>query len=148
MVQEMISGQQACWRNAKSHKSRESKNEQDTVSLARTDPTHDWTSVDFCFRKQTLYGNKETAETKAAMTLNKDQHEPEIVVTAVPDSGMVTAVGIEEKQPAFGAGGPPGRGNEPPIPLGHSRFYCSKCRSVRIERRGVGLAPPARVRVC
>jgi LSD1 subclass zinc finger protein len=78
------------------------------------------------------------------MTLNKDQHEPEIVVTAVPDSGMVTAVGIEEKQPAFGAGGPPGRGNEPPIPLGHSRFYCSKCRSVRIERRGVGLAPPAR----
>lgn len=100
------------------------------------------------FGKRTLYGNKETAETKAAMTLNKDQHEPEIVVTAVPDSGMVTAVGIEEKQPAFGAGGPPGRGNEPPIPLGHSRFYCSKCRSVRIERRGVGLAPPARVRVC
>ena len=139
----MISGQQACWRNAKSHKSRESKNEQDTVSLARTDPTHDWTSVDFCFRKRTLYGNKETAETKAAMTLNKDQHEPEIVVTAVPDSGMVTAVGIEEKQPAFGAGGPPGRGNEPPIPLGHSRFYCSKCRSVRIERRGANA-----VRVC
>ncbi|KAL3790273.1 hypothetical protein ACHAW5_011071 [Stephanodiscus triporus] len=62
------------------------------------------------------------------MTINKEKpNEPEIVVTAVPEPGMVTAVGVEEKQP-FGAGGQ-GRGNEPPIPLGHSRFYCSKCRS-------------------
>ncbi|KAL3817790.1 hypothetical protein ACHAXA_005823 [Cyclostephanos tholiformis] len=61
------------------------------------------------------------------MTLNKElPNEQEVVVTATPDSDMVTAVGIEEKQSAFGA---PGRGNETPIPLGHSRFYCSKCRS-------------------
>ena len=26
---------------------------------------------------------------------------------------------------------PSGKGNEPPIPPGHSRFYCSKCRTVR-----------------
>jgi len=123
------------------------KQEQDTVSLARTGTQRTIGlrfDFFFAFRKRTRYGSKEP-ETKAAMTLNKDQpYEPEVVVTAVPDSGMVTAVGIEEKQPTFGAGGPPGRGNEPPIPLGHSRFYCSKCRSVSIEKRGVGLAPPAR----
>ena len=73
------------------------------------------------------------------MTINKEKpDEPEIVVTAVPEPGMVTAVGVEEKQP-FGAGGQ-GRGNEPPIPLGHSRFYCSKCRSVR--RRHPPPPPP------
>ena len=66
------------------------------------------------------------------MTLNKDEKEHEIVVNAEPDATMVTAVGVEEKKNEGGvgvsaAGGP---GNEPPIPAGHSRFYCSKCRSV------------------
>ena len=67
------------------------------------------------------------------MTVNKDEKEPEIVVN---DPTMVTAVGIEEKKGEGGvhvgvsaAGGP---GNGPPIPAGHSRFYCSKCRSVSL----------------
>ena len=54
--------------------------------------------------------------------------DPEIVVNAEPDATMVTAVGVEEKPGVGGVGGGPG--NEPPIPAGHSRFYCSKCRSV------------------
>ena len=29
---------------------------------------------------------------------------------------------------------PTGQGNEPPIPAGHSRFYCSKCHTVRPSR--------------
>jgi len=28
---------------------------------------------------------------------------------------------------------PAGQGNEPPIPAGHSRFYCSKCHTVRLN---------------
>ena len=42
----------------------------------------------------------------------KYDEEPEIVAEAIPE-------------PAAGSG------NEPPIPTGHSRFYCSKCRTVR-----------------
>mmetsp|Transcript_5800 Transcript_5800/g.12756 ORF Transcript_5800/g.12756 Transcript_5800/m.12756 type:complete len:98 (+) Transcript_5800:46-339(+) len=64
------------------------------------------------------------------MTVTKEDKgdEPEIVVNAEPDANMVTAVGVEEmKKPDTGVGG--GGGNEPPIPAGHSRFYCSKCRS-------------------
>lgn len=37
--------------------------------------------------------------------------EPEIFATAVPAAS-----------------------NEPPIPAGHARFYCSKCHTVRISR--------------
>mmetsp|Transcript_33413 Transcript_33413/g.80809 ORF Transcript_33413/g.80809 Transcript_33413/m.80809 type:complete len:98 (-) Transcript_33413:299-592(-) len=62
------------------------------------------------------------------MTITKDEKggEPEIVFNAEPDSTMVTAVGVEEKPGGdSGAGG----SNESPIPVGHSRFYCSKCRS-------------------
>jgi hypothetical protein len=40
--------------------------------------------------------------------------EPEIVATAVP-AGVAPTAG----------------GNEPPIPAGHSRFYCNKCHTVR-----------------
>jgi hypothetical protein len=40
--------------------------------------------------------------------------EPEIVATAVP------------------AGVAPPTGSEPPIPAGHSRFYCNKCHTVRM----------------
>ncbi len=77
--------------------------------------------------------NNANRNLRDAMTLNKEQtHENEVVVTAVPDMDMITAIGIEEKQSAHG--GAPGRGNEAPIPLGHSRFYCSKCRSVREEK--------------
>ena len=46
--------------------------------------------------------------------------EPEIVATAVP------------------AGVAPPTGSEPPIPAGHSRFYCNKCHTVRM--RDVSLA--------
>ena len=64
------------------------------------------------------------------MTITKGEDE-EIVVNAEPDANMVTAVGVEEKvDSAGGAGG--GKNNEPPIPPGHSRYYCSKCRSVSI----------------
>lgn len=57
------------------------------------------------------------------MTVTKEE-DAEIVVNAEPE--MATAVGVEEK---VGSGGG-GKNNEPPIPAGHSRFYCSKCRSV------------------
>ena len=64
------------------------------------------------------------------MTVTKEEKgEPDIVVNAEPDATMVTAVGVEEKP---GAGGGAGGRHEPPIPAGHSRFYCSKCRSVRM----------------
>ena len=64
------------------------------------------------------------------MTVTKDDKgdEPDIVVNAEHDATMVTAVGVEEKPGVSGGAG--GKGNEPPIPPGHSRFYCSKCRSV------------------
>ena len=39
----------------------------------------------------------------------KYDEEPEIVAEAIPEGG---------------------NGNEPPIPAGHSRFYCSKCHTV------------------
>ena len=42
--------------------------------------------------------------------------EPEIVATAVPTGG---------------AAAKPSSGSEPPIPAGHSRFYCNKCHTVR-----------------
>ena len=45
-----------------------------------------------------------------------DQEEPEIVAEAIPEPG----------------GAAPG---EPPIPAGHSRFYCSKCRTVCNETK-------------
>lgn len=66
------------------------------------------------------------------MTVTKeDKGEPDIVVNAEPDATMATAVGVEEK--TGGGSGAGGGSNEPPIPAGHSRFYCSKCRSVRIS---------------
>ena len=61
------------------------------------------------------------------MTITKGEDE-EIVVNAEPDANMVTAVGVEEKVDSGGGG----KNNEPPIPPGHSRYYCSKCRSVSI----------------
>jgi hypothetical protein len=39
----------------------------------------------------------------------KEGYEEDVMVTAVPASPQ---------------------GNEPPIPAGHSRFYCNKCRTV------------------
>ena len=59
------------------------------------------------------------------MTVTKEE-DAEIVVNAEPE--MATAVGVEEKVGSGGGG--VGKNNEPPIPAGHSRFYCSKCRSV------------------
>ena len=72
--------------------------------------------------------HKSTIQT---MTVTKEE-EPEIVVTAVPDASLPTAVGAEETKKADGGVGVAagGRANEPPIPPGHSRYYCSKCRSV------------------
>ena len=61
----------------------------------------------------------------------KNNEEPEIVVNAEHDATMVTAVGVEEmKTPAGGFNSGGGGSNEPPIPVGHSRYYCSKCRAV------------------
>mmetsp|Transcript_9909 Transcript_9909/g.22255 ORF Transcript_9909/g.22255 Transcript_9909/m.22255 type:complete len:96 (+) Transcript_9909:126-413(+) len=62
------------------------------------------------------------------MTITKEDkgEDPDIVVNAEPDATMVTAVGVEEKP---GVGSAAGGSNEPPIAAGHSRFYCSKCRS-------------------
>mmetsp|Transcript_12847 Transcript_12847/g.28170 ORF Transcript_12847/g.28170 Transcript_12847/m.28170 type:complete len:98 (-) Transcript_12847:445-738(-) len=64
------------------------------------------------------------------MTVTKEGAEPEIVVNATPEPAMVTAVGVEETTKPDGVGGRAGgKGNEPPIPPGHSRFYCNKCRA-------------------
>mmetsp|Transcript_3592 Transcript_3592/g.6372 ORF Transcript_3592/g.6372 Transcript_3592/m.6372 type:complete len:102 (-) Transcript_3592:386-691(-) len=68
------------------------------------------------------------------MTITKDEKgdEPDIVVNAEHDATMATAVGVEElKKPdgVGGVGGGGGNNNGPPIPVGHSRFYCEKCRS-------------------
>ena len=61
----------------------------------------------------------------------KNNEEPEIVVNAEHDAMMVTAVGVEEmKTPAGGSSAGGGGSNEPPIPVGHSRYYCSKCHAV------------------
>jgi len=71
------------------------------------------------------------------MTITKDEKgdEPDIVVNAEHDATMATAVGVEElKKPdgVGGVGGGGGNNNGPPIPVGHSRFYCEKCRSVSL----------------
>lgn len=60
------------------------------------------------------------------MTVTKG--EPEITVNATPEPEQIaTAVGVATGVEKPNAGG---GSNEPPIPAGHSRFYCSKCRSV------------------
>jgi hypothetical protein len=41
----------------------------------------------------------------------KEGYEPDVMATAVPASPQ---------------------GNEPPIPAGHARFYCSKCHTVSL----------------
>lgn len=60
--------------------------------------------------------------------------DPEITLNAVPDPTLATAVGVYEqdakpdgsgKQDQATGGAPSG----PPIPVGHSRFYCNKCRT-------------------
>lgn len=60
------------------------------------------------------------------MTIDeKKQYEESniaVVVTAVPEPGMITAVGVKEDGIPAAVG--------PPIPPGHARFYCEKCRSV------------------
>mmetsp|Transcript_7623 Transcript_7623/g.13979 ORF Transcript_7623/g.13979 Transcript_7623/m.13979 type:complete len:97 (+) Transcript_7623:58-348(+) len=63
------------------------------------------------------------------MTVSK-QEEPEIAVSPVDsknaaDANLVTAVATEETSNPTAGGG----SNEAPIPAGHSRFYCSKCRT-------------------
>ena len=52
----------------------------------------------------------------------KKQESNIAVVTAVPEPGMITAVGVKEDGIPAAAG--------PPVPPGHARFYCEKCRSV------------------
>lgn len=68
------------------------------------------------------------------MTITKeDNNSAGIVVTAEPDTdaSMVTATAVAfDEKPTTGVGGV-GQGNEAPIPPGHARFYCSKCRAVR-----------------
>ena len=74
----------------------------------------------------------------AVMTITKDDNANEssdiVTVNAEPDATMVTAVAFEEKSNNNGGGGGVGQGNEPPIPEGHARFYCSKCRAVSFLR--------------
>lgn len=69
---------------------------------------------------------KRTTQPNSTMTVTEYDKgdEPEIVVNAEPDANMVTAVGVEEVKK------PGGTGPSIPIPAGHSRFYCSKCRTV------------------
>ncbi len=70
------------------------------------------------------------------MTVSK-QEEPEIAVSPIDsknaaDPNLVTAVATEEaSKPTVG-----GESNEAPIPPGHSRFYCSKCRTVSFRMSG------------
>mmetsp|Transcript_11383 Transcript_11383/g.24690 ORF Transcript_11383/g.24690 Transcript_11383/m.24690 type:complete len:84 (-) Transcript_11383:761-1012(-) len=80
------------------------------------------------------------------MTITKDEKgdEPDIVVNAEHDATIPTALGVEElKKPDGVGGGGGGTTNGPPIPAGHSRFYCEKCRSV-----SVCVLMRARARVC
>ena len=64
------------------------------------------------------------------MTITKE--DPEIAVNT--DLPVVTAVGIEEKVDENVASGTAGGENQgPPVPAGHARFYCSKCRTVSFE---------------
>jgi hypothetical protein len=50
----------------------------------------------------------------------KEEHEIDMTKpSADPDIAIAEAV--------------PAASNEPPIPAGHSRFYCSKCRTVRVN---------------
>ena len=62
------------------------------------------------------------------MTVTKE--EPEIAVNAADNLPVVTAVGIEEKADDKVAGGGNNNQGGPPIPAGHARFYCNKCRAV------------------
>ena len=75
------------------------------------------------------------------MTVTKEDNTADIVVTAEPDTDAdfvtATAIAVEEKPTGAGAG--VGQGNEPPIPPGHARFYCSKCRAVREKRRALNV---------
>ena len=67
------------------------------------------------------------------MTLTKEENNSsDIVITAEPetDAAVVTATAVAFEEKPVGVGGA-GQGNEPPIPPGHARFYCSKCRAVR-----------------
>ena len=71
--------------------------------------------------------SKQSNET---MTVTKE--DPDIVVNA-EDLPVVTAVGIEgddEKKANEKLGGGANEGGGPPIPPGHARFYCNKCRAV------------------
>lgn len=64
------------------------------------------------------------------MTVTKE--DPDIVVNA-EDLPVVTAVGIEgddEKKANEKLGGGANEEGGPPIPPGHARFYCNKCRAV------------------
>lgn len=57
------------------------------------------------------------------MTVTKA--DPEIAINA-DNLPVVTAVGIEEKADEKVASAAAGN----PIPAGHARFYCNKCRAV------------------
>ena len=64
------------------------------------------------------------------MTVTKE--DPDIVVNA-EELPVVTAVGIEDDDKKANGklgGGGANEGGGPPIPPGHARFYCSKCRAV------------------
>ncbi|KAL7455995.1 hypothetical protein ACHAWC_007514 [Mediolabrus comicus] len=63
------------------------------------------------------------------MTVTKE--DPDIVVNA-EELPVVTAVGIEDDDKKANGklgGGGANEGGGPPIPPGHARFYCSKCRA-------------------
>ena len=71
---------------------------------------------------------------------NSKADEPEITLNAEPDNdpNLATAVGVYDssyvkpdgKQEQAAANAPSNNG--PPIPVGHARFYCEKCRTVSI----------------
>ena len=81
---------------------------------------HDWQKP----RPSEGISNRTSLINNIIMTIDdeKKQESNIAVVTAVPEPGMITAVGVKEDGIPAAAG--------PPVPPGHARFYCEKCRSV------------------
>jgi hypothetical protein len=61
------------------------------------------------------------------MTVTKD--DPEIAINA-DDVPTVTAVAADDGGKKVSSAVGSGTNGAPPIPPGHGRFYCNKCRAV------------------